>query len=1406
MTDANIKWLDADTYVTSDGVRHRLPYVDAPEVTKSVTDKSGRKRLVLGSDDGETAAVQALQKQGQFNTNKDMGGSSYGRPISDLISPTGASLTETAVIEGIIQPTPDTAKSIPASLLAERELKAATLKVLGVNPASPVEEAPTRIAAKLKETQKAAGVRYAPMALAQEEATFAALREMTGRDAQFTALEEIERIQDLLDGKSVFGPPSPEARLKLEQELNDNVQKMIFASTHSDPLVGGVVNRSSDRTLRNKAKSPISESFDSGLSDLMNAPFALAEGIGNTLDWHGLKTWAQSHTWDHAYRQGRRPSVVGFGDVRKEWKDDEFGFRDIDITVEALVNTLAGSAPQMLLMMVPGGTALNAAAYTGMFYQKQEDDKKNLALALPLGVGAAVLDKIGLEAMVGSKFLNNAADRAAVVQALRDRNPNLTERAAEQLLATESKKSLLELAQWSQDMATRQINTWGQATAKVAVAGAAESVTETMQTALEIMSQGRMLTPDDVFDKKVTDQMLDAAMGGLALGGAIKAGVNRVDSMAWASLRDGVNRATVDLVEGQQLQQELRTQALAEGRRSEGAASVDRQLALASNEALTLPIPANQDTFASLETAPGGVVNAMKRALMDPVSLLRSLADTTIPSIRDANGQFQRHKAIIKSILKPGILSGDHFDGFRQRVVAEQNMPSKATTATTLGVNEKDVDGLLHEAWRKGWSQEGQLLAPGSVMHQGRDMSQLLNQWWGNMHIVSTNLANFLDRNNLSPDEHSVSPRDVFETMAVSPSKVRQNRTRLIQNILNRDSSMMQTTASGLIDNLISGNPEKTKQAYQTLTDLGVPQDPTLRDIFETPLYEQLENHKQQVATLAAVDKYLGRNGEKLANLILLADKYNEWASPQERAAAVKNLSDWQKIIHGNYHDLQDMPALQTTMAWANTLTMMAFLPKAAVSSIPEFALSAIGTDGKGKIMAQFNKAVKEGLKNYGDHIQSAVSWANSFLGLSFLTRSNPDGRLRNEADRLWNDLSRATTQAERERITNKVHALYEKNLGHSLFTKLGYDDSGYNVQARWELSDLKARKGMALFSKMIGLEAQTNAFRTAQLHMAADILQTHLNNLLHAKQNGVDPAADPGSLNSFEAESHRLLTLYGGDVGRMIQLMEEFNATSDQDFSMIMQAFASDDANVFTGSPNEVALRAHWSRLRTDLQDTLHTVLRNMVDSKMANPQSSNMPKFIHDPRLRIFTIMTRFMTALTSTVLPFLYKNYIINGTKHMRLQGFTTIMMALALGHLTSPLKDMISYGDDENPYLKSFTKQTQRAIYNSGLLGQTQGLIDRVMPLYDFKKPVNPDASLPERLAIAAKDQVLQSAPTLSWGANLLGGVRRLATSEGEPDEVIRGAKDVMRSTPILGGLPGSRELLGEVLKQSLQDNN
>jgi hypothetical protein len=323
-------------------------------------------------------------------------------------------------------------------------------------------------------------------------------------------------------------------------------------------------------------------------------------------------------------------------------------------------------------------------------------------------------------------------------------------------------------------------------------------------------------------------------------------------------------------------------------------------------------------------------------------------------------------------------------------------------------------------------------------------------------------------------------------------------------------------------------------------------------------------------------------------------------------------------------------------------------------------------------------------------------------------------------------------------------------------------------------------KKTMQVFASMIGLNAMTNATRIATLGMSADIMNTKLHALYAIPRDSRSAAINSGvGMNNDQYQSLRELQSWGMDVEKVLGIMDMMNRTDPYYLDEALGHVAVGDAT-----------RINTNHPAQQFRDEVMTSLRNMVDQRITNPQTANLPKYYHDPRLRIFTAMTRFIAGLTANILPRLYKDYIKNGSTGMRYQAFATMAMAITFAHIANIMKDMLAYGDDDNPYLRSNVKKAQRALYGSGLLGRAEALVDTVAPLYGNKK-----ASPTEDPFEYAYQSFRDAAPPVGWADRAVRAMYDLSTGETEA-----GTKKAVRSLPLVGSFPVAADYAASLVKE------
>lgn len=1365
--------VDADT-LEVDGKRYRLKGFNAPE-----TAKFQGGVFIPGQQAGDQTEEninKVAQLGGYTNLRKEGKKDPYGRNIAVQEDSAGNSLGDTVTALGITEMNPYT----DAKAAAEHGMIKAMSRIM---PSMAEADPMIRLAREAHEKRvKEAGGNplYIPKMVMADEAQYAAAKTMVGIQAVKEQIDEITRLDGILKDPEL----RPDTRAKLEKQREDAKDKLFFAGTTPD-FAGSVAIRKGDRTIMNQAHNQMGTSFDKAVLDLKKGFYGFAQMAGEGNQWEWLATKGREGVITQKVLSGQMADTLGsIRDIRTEGDT----WDTITDAATYAGNLLAGTLPAMSMLMgatlAAGAVAPTAAvaamasvlpsaiSYSGQFYADQPDEKKNSALALSAGISSAVLDRVGLEGILKGGNLFSKIGREEVLQTMMDSGRYATKQQAEEFLKGATKKTIVELSEAGADFAAKHYaskEAMLRGIQSIGTAAAGESITETGQTLLELFATSGEIDPDMRYEKHFYDALTDAAIGGGLMGGGINAGGVAIDMAQWGSAANAKRVYEGNLNDAQSFQAQQK--ALAEqgvpAGDPRGVTSVLHAISKINAITTSQPVPSLLDMSGN-----PGYWNGFLSVVKDPVRLLRSLADTTVRSLRKDNGELKFYLPVLKSIMAPGILPGDSFDGFRQRIIGEWNTTDAETLATELKVPVRQAGALLRSAWQSTWSNGGRL--------SGTPEAEILQAWKDEADNVTDQAKQMMSE--LGYDTSNMGALDaVFVDSAIDPQVIAKNEGRLINAMVANGSGTRE--AREAVAALTSGNPASMASAKHWMETHGVFRDQSLNDLFEPNIFAAFENFKHRVATDASQKLYLGDNGAVLSKLVNLAAQAGEFSSDAEYKDTVQNVQDFYRIATGQYNSLENYPFIEKMVGWGVTATMLASLGKAALSSLPEIAMSTLGTSGQ-KVHTQLKTAAETMVEELRSEINKGVSYSSSALGLSY-ARNTPNGRAQTELRKLDAEfdslnLDPNTTPEQMAEFAKKVKKFHKKYMGRSLFERLGYNDSGYNTQAKFETNAANMKKTMQVFASMIGLNAVTNATRIATLSMAGDIVNGKLTSLLAI------PAAERSrmfrtgtDMTNEQYQSLKEMQSWGIDVEKVLGIMDHMNSTDPAALDEMISAITVGDRQ-----------RLPIDNPVQQLRDEIMVGLRNMVDSRVVNPQTTNLPKYYHDPRLRVFTAMTRFIAGATANVLPRLYKDYIKDGSTGMRYQAFATMAMAIVFAYMANGLKDILSYGDDENPYLKSNVKHAQRALYGSGLLGRAESLVDTVSPLYNFKKADPAQAPL-----TYAYQSIRDASPPLSWSDRAVRAMYEIGSGETEA-----GVRKAVKSLPLVGSFPVAAEVASKLVKE------
>jgi hypothetical protein len=1309
--------------------------------------------------------ISALSILGNFDIGKVNGKDKYNRNLLEIQNKTGASLGDTATKLGLQEITPF---SNPEAVKQGMNIQAAQ----GIFPSLAKSDPMLALAMQRKKESEARGETYIPKINTNTEAEYAGFKRDVGVAAVAELEKEINRLENILMDPSL----KPETRKNLNIKLEEAQNKIFRAGTTPD-YIGGVNLRRDDRNIMNQANSQLGTSWDNAALDIQKMVGGILQITGDQTKWEWLSNKANNSVKRIKTEQADLPETLSsFHDIRTD-----NSWNTIKDTATFLGNTFVGTVPLIATMVAAnyatggmggmlgfGMSSLpGSMLYTGGYYADQPDDKKNPGLAIAMGIPSGILDNLGLHGMVMKNQMFTIAGKKEVIDAMMKQElPNgvkkfPTMQSAEEALNVATKKEIVAFSEIGAEFARKQIaskEAIARTMGSLAINAGSESVTEGIQQAAEQLATTGVWSTDVQYEKDFYKQILDAAVGGAAMGATFNSIGRARDFAQWHSLADSQREYNRLMTQSQIVNSanQIKLESNQGGFESIGDAADKTKLNNIPSTRFGVVNNLNQ------LPAKEGSWNGIKSIITDPFRLFRQHADTTVRDIVDENGNILENKSVLKAIMGGfGILPGNSYSTDKRLMMGRWGGVNQDTLASKIGLDVNTTNKYIRDAWVNYWSQ-------GKVLPLDNTVNQELQMWFNEEEKTRQKMYDAAIKNGLPTDDIK-DLKSMFEASSYDYNTLSSNRELVIQEAVNAGGNRADVNKA--VDFLLSKDPNKVKLARAELSKYGVFTNPKLQDIFENNIFTVISNLKDSLSNQIVQKRYLGENGEVLAKLLSRAWDNGEFGTDEDAFQdAVKNTRDWYEMVTGTYHTMDDSPRLKKVISWGTTLTMLASLSKAALSSQTEVALATLGTPAD-LINKQLGSYVDNLMSEIGSDVNKFNSWSLSSIGIAKM-RNVPSQKLQKEIDILQEKLNNASPE-ESQKILDKINSLNKKLFNTDLYTALGYNETGYNTQSKFEYTDVNQRQAMHVFATIIGLRAQTDATRMAVLSIASDVVVGMLSSLRQVPLDKRQLAFATGEgLNNEQGQSLLALQQYGMDVPFVISVLDNAQLLPEDVFT---QRFLEGETD------NVQAKR---------LQDNIYTTLANFVDSRAVNPQAFNMPKYFSDPRLRVITAMGRFIAAAHNVILPRLYRQFILNGNVAMRYQAFSTIAMALIFAALANALKDRLSYGD-ESPYVKGYRKNIQRTINSSGLLGQFERITDNILPVYP-----QPKTDITQDPLKWTVNKVKDISPVASWAARPVEAA--MYFSEDKPAAAV---KQLARATPVIGSFPIAADFLSSVFKEN-----
>ena len=901
--------VDADTFKGPDGQKFRMLGLDARETDHTVFGDEGQPIGIKAGDLGgseEQARVMALAKsQGYTNVRRSGNFDAYGRELIDLTNDAGDNFSDRLVAEGVIKP----------GTTSDRHQQQAKY---------------TAFADLAKQMRKANG-----------------------------EPNEFDKAADWLD--EFIGEQSGDPMFRF-RALNEEQLESARLAEHHDPTYrnpyskAGVQFRSGDRYLDNKAKNPLSVSFDQGLKGAMAGLAGPAELIGHELGFEGLENWAEGRKEGYEYDIAAMPSTL------VDYKNVD-GFGD---AVEYVGNLAALSLPYMLTTMgaaalapATGGLSLAAPAgiYAGQVWNEMGDTdetEKNAALAISAGITMATLDRLGLQGIARTSLLSKAGQQEAMRNAVKAGIPP-------QAIVRASK---LEMAKFSGDaarfakdqLATRNI--LRSVLQGAAVGSTSEGLTEVAQESVAYLAA--VAGSDKEFnEKEMLERLQDAAIGGAVLGGAFTVPGMARDVGGWVDVayREAPADAARLARQERWAQQEVdtfgrvrSTEEVARGAQGDvfGQSLSER----AEIEQGRRKATGTRDTFGEMLKDIPGLWRGSVRHIFNNNLQDRSLAARELASI--FGGNLERY------------LSGQTFETAKHLQLAEyknlMDTPVKIAQDFGFPITRKgrgELSNLIYKAYAQ--ADKDKAGVPNWDSLAGTEYEQYikpLKEFDHQAQRMTDRL--WLDQKKHNPDlgrEEAYA----FKHRALDKAKIERDRQGFEKDLVAKF-GLQEHEASNLVENILYSDSVNTVEAAFSVAErrdhapgshrertLGLSEDHEFAAKWmDDNIFNNLSEMAKSAARYKGYQEYVGPNGSVISNKLnqmeqeLIESGMPEVEAKQAVNKAALGMKNYLDAESGNYNrptsDAGKM--FNKVQRGIMTYTTLAGLPLATLSSLVELALT----------------------------------------------------------------------------------------------------------------------------------------------------------------------------------------------------------------------------------------------------------------------------------------------------------------------------------------------------------------------------------------------------------------------------------------------------------------------------------
>ena len=1092
----------------------------------------------------------------------------------------------------------------------------------------------------------------------------------TNEDRLTAEFGDLRRAQNRLNGE-VTNTVWDKARQGLEQaSIDEGAKQLGFTRTAIDEAQVAAANdsgyghfynqsnvqvRNYDRSIRNKALNPFSDSWEQGWIGVKEASYGMLNLLGETT---GIDTLA--NIGDQGVERART-EIQDYGKILTDYKD----VKGFGTAIEYLTNNAALSLPYMAISIggalaapVTGGLSLAAPAsvYAGQTWNEQEGANKNAAIAIGSGIAQATLDRLGLSFLVkkgvgSTKLLNQAVNTLV--------GRGLTKEAAEAQVAAASRK---ELAGFVGDVATvakQQLlakNIFKQIAKKAGIGAGGEGITEALQEATGYTAAH--WTGEGFDFNELNERMLAGFIAGSALGGAFSVPGSLYEHGAWADVafRQAPADATKLSLAGKHAEEEISKHGRVKSIEELNAETTQRAAASGPNT-----VPSFDERRQLHKTAQKGklVKDQIFETMLSIPALWRGATRTIFGEDVTTKSRAGRILADMFGGQLQKTFSGSTYENAKHHKVSTyKNMiaqPDKIFSALNGGKRANrfkrgEISDKIYNKLRAAIDPKTGKFNPDAIPDTDPE-KQLLIGLQQQLH----NLGESMHANQAKHNPQLGKLKNyLLRYKSLNKKSIVRNKHGFVQALkaeFGFDDAKANDIADSITNSTEINDINDALDATQAAVNPGSHKKRTLdlsekdsfKEFFEKDIFANVSAAAKSAARYEAQQEYLGKNNSNIARL--LQDMQDEGIDPERVNKIAEQLNNYFLAESGNYKrpTTDAGKKLQTIQRNFMMFTTLAGLPLATVSSFVEAALTFKGLRidqifGKGQALEGLGKELGQTLWTGMQEVSSTATKKSVMPGAT-------------KGKEIIQDLG-----------------FYDWDVGAATVT-------GATEVNPWQ-QDIYEQ-----FFKWTGLSGWTNFTRASRAAIAGDYIIDKLNIISEGqgetKTNEVQEAEE--SLRNLGINVQDILEAYRG------------GGTFDPNAASVLEKNFREGTFNFINDAVALPQAANRPLIYQDPRFALFTQFQGFIATFTAN----HIPK-LWGEYVRRGSPAMKYNAFATMT----------------------TMIMLGFASQYLKDLIKygEYREFGPDKHPFLNT-SEYAQRGIRASGLLGTGERVLDQFFPLYD-----------------------------------------------------------------------------------------